>query len=196
MNAIAGLTPIHLHLDKISERHHLRIVSLPKQYAINSLLDNHHSKKAKHYCLSIGNFTDRQWLKIKSSIVDTNNYLNKVYLSFNILYKDLLPGFHLVDNFPNHFSFYTVNWKNIENMNAHIWSLDKLLEDYSLNPNIVLIISNPSVRNNIATSISHIHSNYSFLLKTTYHAINVMNLFLRVGNKNNSCIRETQENSR
>ena len=25
--------------------------------------------------------------------------------------------------------------------------------------------------------------------------VGVMNLFLRVGNKNNSCIRETQENS-
>ena len=48
---------------------------------------------AKLYCFLIDNLTDRQCLKIKSSVVDTTNYLNKVHLSFNQLYKELLPGF-------------------------------------------------------------------------------------------------------
>jgi len=116
---------------------------------------------------------NKQWLKIKSSIIDTNNCLNKVYPFFNRLYKELLPGFCLVDNFPNHFLFHTVNWKNIKNMNAHIWLLNKLLEDYFLNLNIILVISDISIKNNITTSILYIYSNHNFLLKTTHHTVNI-----------------------
>jgi len=148
-------------------------MTLSKQHIINSLLDNHYLKKAKPYYLSMGNFTDKQWLKIKSFIVDTNNYLNKVHSFFNRLYKELLSGFCLVDNFPNHFSFYIVNQKNIKNMNVYIWLLDKLFEDYSLNLNTVLIISDASIKNNVAISVLYIYFNYSTLLKTIHHIINV-----------------------
>ena len=98
---------IHLHLDKISNRHYLRTLSLPRQHAINSLLDKHYSKRAK------------QWSKIKSSIVDTNNYLNEVFPSFDSLNKELSPGFHLVDSFLNHFSFLKVNQKDFKLLTSH-----------------------------------------------------------------------------
>ena len=35
----------------------------------------------------------------------------------------------IIDNFPNHFSFYKVNCKDTEVMNTHIFSLDKILND-------------------------------------------------------------------
>jgi len=98
VEVITGFIPIHNHLEKISGRHYLRITSLPKQYAINSLLDNYYSKNAEPYHLSIDNLMDKQCLKVKSSIVDTNNHLNEVYPSFNRLYKKLSPEFHSVDN--------------------------------------------------------------------------------------------------
>ena len=99
VKAITSLISIHLHLNKSSKRHHLKVVSLSKQYAINLLLDNQYSKKAKPHYLLIGNLTDKQCLKIKSSIVDTKNHLNKVHPFFNRLYKELLSRFNLVDNF-------------------------------------------------------------------------------------------------
>jgi len=43
-------------------------------------------------------------------------------------------------------------------MNAHICSLDKILDNSSLNPDTILIISDTSIKNNITTSLSHIHS--------------------------------------
>lgn len=46
----------------------------------------------------MGCLTDIKYCKIKSSIIDTNNCLSKVYPLFNRLYKELLPGFCLVDN--------------------------------------------------------------------------------------------------
>jgi len=49
VEAITGLIPIHFHLDKLSGRHQLRAVSLPKNHTLNSLLDDQYSKKAIFY---------------------------------------------------------------------------------------------------------------------------------------------------
>lgn len=91
-------------------------MSLSKQYAINLLLDNQYSKKAKPHYLLIGNLTDKQCLKIKSSIVDTKNHLNKVHPFFNRLYKELLSRFNLVDNFliTSHFIQWTIKTLKLE----------------------------------------------------------------------------------
>jgi len=58
-------------------------------------------------------------------------------------------------------------------MNAHICSLDKILDNSSLNPDTILIISDTSIKNNIITSLSHIHSGWSILAKTIYYAFNI-----------------------
>ena len=56
----------------------------------------------------------KQHLKIKSFIVDTKNCLNEVFLAFDSLNKELFPGFYLIDNFSNHFSFHSVNQKDTD----------------------------------------------------------------------------------
>jgi len=84
-------------------------VSLSKQYTINSLLDEHHSKKATSYHIATCHLTFKQYLKIKSSIVDTKNHLNEIFAAFDSLNRELFASFYLVDTFPNHFSFYLVN---------------------------------------------------------------------------------------
>ena len=117
IETIVGLISIHLHLQKISSRHQLRTASLPSNHAINLLLESRHSKKSLPHCLSLEKMTTKQWLKIKSSILDTNNCLNGILPSFN---KKLLFGFRIVDNFPNHFSFYPVNHKNKESREAYL----------------------------------------------------------------------------
>ena len=63
VEAIASLIPIHLYLSKVSGKYHLRIVSLPKQHTLNSLLDDQHLKKTKPHCLLIGNLTFKQCQK-------------------------------------------------------------------------------------------------------------------------------------
>ena len=99
VEATTGLIPIHLHLNKISGQHCLQIASLSKQHVINSLLDKHHSKKATPHYMSATHLMPKQHIKIKSSIMDTNNHLNKVFPSFNSLNKELSPGFQLIDIF-------------------------------------------------------------------------------------------------
>jgi len=47
--------------------------------------------------------TNKQYLKIKSFIMNTNNYLNEIILLFDSLNKEFTLGFHLVDIFPDYF---------------------------------------------------------------------------------------------
>ena len=89
VKAIASLIPIHLHLNKIGGRHHLQMAFLPKYHTFNSLMDDHYSKKAKSHCLSMSKMIDKQQYRIKSSIIDFNNQLNKAFPTFDKLHKEL-----------------------------------------------------------------------------------------------------------
>ena len=82
---------------------HLHVASLPKQHAINFLLNRHYSKNTKPHCMATSQFMIKQWLKIKSSIVDTNNHLNKVFSTFDSLNRELSSGFYLINTFPDCF---------------------------------------------------------------------------------------------
>jgi len=103
IKTIAGLIPIHLYLNKISSQQQLRTASLSSNYMINSVFENWHSKNISPHCLSLEALMPKQQLKVKSSIVDTNNHLNGIFSSFDSLYKELSPSFRQVDSFSDHF---------------------------------------------------------------------------------------------
>ena len=56
---------------------------------------------------------------------------------------------------------------------AHCNKLNKIVFNTSSNPNMVIIIANISVKNNIATSIAHVHSFNNPLKKILHQAINI-----------------------
>jgi len=111
--------------------------------------------------------------EIKSSIADSNRRLNSLFSFFDNFHKELFAGFYLVDNFPNCFSFHTVNCKEKKIRNAHIQNLNKVFENSFLDPNTVVIITNMSIKNNYATSISHVYFSSNIIAKTIYQAINI-----------------------
>jgi len=104
IEAIMSLIPIHLHLQKISKCQYLRTVSLLSNHAFLSLMECQHSTNTKPHQLSLDSLTLKQCIKIKSAV--SNNWLNDILSSFD---KELFSRFHLLDNFPNCFSFYMVN---------------------------------------------------------------------------------------
>ena len=79
---------------------------------INSLFENRHIKNSPLHCISLEKLTLKQQLKVKSSIIDANNYLNGIFSSFDPFHKELSSSFRLVDNFPDHFYFHIVNCKD------------------------------------------------------------------------------------
>jgi len=86
MEAIAGLTPITLHLKKLNRYHHLRYTSISPSYAINSLFDHQHSKNQKPHKFLMANLISKQQFKLKSPIKDINKRLTEI--------KDEFDPFH------------------------------------------------------------------------------------------------------
>ena len=119
VETIASLISIHFYLNKLIGCHCLQIVSLSRQDIINSLLDEHYSKKATPHHMVTFHLTSKQQLKIKSPIINTNNHLNRIYSAFDSLNKKLSSDFCLVDTFPDCFSFHLVNCKDIDTKIAY-----------------------------------------------------------------------------
>ena len=105
--------------------------------------------------------------------VNSNNRLNGILPPFDTSHKELSSGFHLVDNFPNHFSFHTVNRQDKEIKSAHIRKLDRIFEDSCLDSKTVLVISDASIKNDVATSILHVYFGGNTIAKTIHHTIKV-----------------------
>ena len=168
-----GLIFIYLHLEKISKRQQQRMVSLPKHYVLNLLLNKHNSKKANSHQLLLGNLTSKQYQKLKSFIVNSNDYINNLFSSFDSLYKELSSGFHLVDNFPDQIIFYIKNCKQKSFMNAYFQNLNKIFKDSCMEAKTVIVISDTNIKNNVSTSISYVCSSQNILAKTIHHTINV-----------------------
>ena len=111
--------------------------------------------------------------KIKSAVVNSNNRLNGIFPSFDTSHQELSSGFHLVDNFPNHFSFHTVNHQDKEIKSAHTRKLDKIFQDSCLDSKTVLVISDASIKNDVVTLILHVHFGSNTIAKKIHHTVKV-----------------------
>jgi len=119
---------------------------------------------------------DTSYTKItfKNSIVDSNNYLNENFPFFDRLYKKLFLCFWLVDTFPDHFLFHTVNCKNIKAKTAHQKKLNRIFDDSISNSNTIIVIFNASIKNNVTTSVLHICNSQNIIAKTIHHVMNII----------------------
>jgi len=105
--------------------------------------------------------------------VDTNNCLNGIFPVFNSLDSEFSPGSQLVDIFSSCFSFHQTNHRNKESKAAHIRKLDECVLNALSNSKSVIIVSDASIKNNIATSILHIHSLSNPIKKMIHHAVGI-----------------------
>ena len=140
---------------------------------INTILKSRCFKNTLSHYLFLKNVTSKQQLKIKSSVVDANNYINRIFPSFDSLNNKFSPRFRLIDNFSNHVFFHQANHKDKESKATYIHNLDNIFSNISLDPKSIIVVSDASVRNNIAIFIFHVHSSSNDVRKTIHHAINV-----------------------
>ena len=99
--------------------------------------------------------------------------MNSIFSTFNSLNQEFSPRSHLIDNFPDCFSFHLTSCKNANAKTAHHNKLEKLYEKSSHNQDTILIMS---VRSNITISVSHIQRKHEIIVKTIYHAMNVLSI--------------------
>jgi len=102
--AIAGLTPIKFHLQKITKRSLIQPFKLPENHIIKNLLVNDPPSTKMTNSHNIGSLT-------KGFIVDSNTKSYGIFPSFSPLDPEFSPGSRIIDNFSNCFSFNLVNKK-------------------------------------------------------------------------------------
>ena len=105
--------------------------------------------------------------------MDVDNHLNGIFLFFNSLNCEFSPGFRLIDDFSSHFSFYQANHKDKESKAIHLCKLKNIFTNILLDPKSIIVVSNISIRNNVAMSILYIYSHFNIIRKTIYHTVNV-----------------------
>ena len=116
----------------------------------------------------------KQQAAIKSSIVNVNSHLNRIFPSFNSLNKEFYLGNRLVDSFSNYFSCHKANYSSEESKSHHCSLLDNIMLNALSDLLTVVVVSDTNIKNNVIMSIVHIHSFSNSLKKTLHHAINVI----------------------
>ena len=169
IEAISGLISIHLHLKKLYDKFLLRGFLLLLNNLTRSIIniDQPHNQ-AKHW-LSIDKLTPKQVLCLKSPLIDMDNRCNKFLPAFALLDKKISLGKYLCDNFPNHFSFYPHPY----NVKDQLCKLDNIIISTFSDSLACIVILDMSIKNHIATSISHIYSFNWPIIKTCHQAINM-----------------------
>ena len=111
---------------------------------------------------------------IKEPIVNIDNRFNEVFPLFDPFNKEFSLGSYLIDIFHSCFLFHCFNKQSDQNIKSHICFLNNITIKSSSDPSYALVISNASIKNNIATSISHIHVHDKPDIKTIHHAVNII----------------------
>ena len=166
VKAISGLISIHLYLRKLYRRFLLWQSSLPSNHIINSILSSNRSQKWKCHNTSINHLMAKQRLHLKSPLINVDDKQNEFFPSFSFFNEEFKPGSWLTDLFPDRFSFHS----HLSCVKKHI---EKLALRASSNLISTIIVSDASIKNHIATLISHIYSFNKPVVKTIHRAINV-----------------------
>jgi len=125
------------------------------------------------HTLLLNSLTRRQHGLIKGHIVDMENHFNKVLLSFDLINPKFFPSNKIIDTHANHFSFHLFNKHISHNIKSRIQELNKIAFE-SLNIlSSALVVTDASIKNNVAMSITHIHIHDKPITKTLYYALNI-----------------------
>ena len=140
---------------------------------------------------SINFLMNRQRNIAKDHLIDLSNKVYGIFSSFLPLHPEFASGSWITDNFSNCFSFNLASKKKDK---ICFQELDEMVLHFSSSPLTALVVKDASIKNNIATSISHIHSANQPLIKTVHHTAFVTSteakLFTIRCGINQACIKE------
>jgi len=168
LEAIARLIPIKFHLQKLTSRSQSHTAALPENHLIRTLMDDPLNLYIKPFPHSINMLTEHQKSITKGHLINSNNKLFGIFPSFSSLNPELIPGSRIVDVFSDQFLFNVANKE--KNDKLHFQQLDDMTLQSSSSPHTAIIVTDASVKNDIATSVSHIHIHNHPLIKTVHHA--------------------------
>jgi len=106
---------------------------------------------------NIGSLTNHQKSLTKGHLIDSSIKSHGIFPSFSPLDPEFSPGHRIIDNFSNCFSFNLVNKKEKNQKNSRGQELDEMIIQHSSDLHTALVITDASIKNDIATSVAHIH---------------------------------------
>ena len=168
IKALAGLIPIKYHLQKLAERSLIWLFKLLENHIIQHLMDNSSHCPNSSNPHTIGSLTNHQRNITKGHIIDSKTKSYGIFPSFAPLHQEFIPGQRISDIFSDCFSFNSVDKKEKDNIYAQ--ELDNLVLSNSI-PSSALIVTDASIKDNITTSIVHVHQANSPLIKTVHHTV-------------------------
>ena len=174
IEAIAGLMPINLCLQKLGGRSQLRTCKLSLSHLIWLLIVLRLNSDSGLNAGALDSLTNRQQSLIKGHLVDSANRVNECFLSFNSLNLEFSPGLRVIDNFSDHIFLNLFNKEKDDKSCAQL--LNEMVLKSSLSLSVAIIASDTSIKNNIVMSIAHIHTHDKPLIKTIHHAVNVTSI--------------------
>jgi len=119
----------------------------------------------------LDSLTSCQCSLIKSHLVDIDNRFNGIFPSFTPLHPELSPGHRIIDNFSDHFVF-NVHSKLKDNQ-ACTHQLDNIVIEASSSLSTAIVVTDASIKNNVATSILHIHKHDNPIAKTIHYTVHI-----------------------
>ena len=193
IKAITEIIPIKFYLQKLTRRSQIRPFKLPTNHILRELMNDSSILSSKPNSHTVSSLTNHQKNIAKGHLIDLCNKAYGIFSLFSPLNQEFSPGSHIINNFSDCFSFNLVNEKEKDKDKIHTQELDKIVLQNSPLPHTALIVTDASIKNNIATSISHIHiANYP-LTKTVHHAVFVtsmeVELFAIRCSINQACIK-------
>ena len=168
IKAIAGLIPIKYHLQKLVGRSQLQLAALPTNYLIRLFMNDHSDNHSISNPYSINSLMNRQKSIAKGHLINSNNKLYRIFLAFSPLHMEFNPGSRITDKFSGHFAFNLAS--KDKNDKKHSQQLNEMTLQSSSSPNLAIVVIDASIKNDIATSISHIHIHNHPLTKMVHHA--------------------------
>ena len=171
VEAIAGLIPIKLHLQKLGDRFQLRAYKLPYNHLLHLLIDSNPNQTTNFKSLALDSFTNCQHSLVKGHLINMANRSHECFSSFSPLNSEFSPGSRIIDTFSDCFSFNICDKRN----DIKFWAqeLDDLTIESSSSPSVTLVASDASIKNNITTSILHIYMVNKPLTRTIHQAVNI-----------------------
>ena len=170
MEALTDIIPIRFHLHKIAKRSQICQFKLPDNHILKNLLNDSPSQSKSPNSHNIGSLTTHQKALTKGLLIDTSIKSYGIFSSFFSLDPEFFPNHRIIDNFSNCFSFNLVNKEKGKNhKKTCAQELDEMVLHNSSSPLSAIIITNASIRNDIAMFISYIHSANQLLIKTVHH---------------------------
>ena len=167
------IIPVKYHFQKIAKRSPIHPFKLPKSHILNNLIDNSPHQPNP---FNTGFLTHCQKTLTKDYLIDSKIKSYGIFPSFSPLDPEFTLGQRIIDNFPDRFSFNLVNKTEKEKNNYRAQELDEMVLRNSSIPNTTLVITDASIKYDIAMFITHIHSTNRPLIKTIHHASFVTSL--------------------